>query len=156
LAANIHYLEVGIVVLISVFVNGFVDLLIVLDAVAEVEGRLFRVLALVVGAGGLYVANIGHDQILVVTLGFDKQHFNSVARTRFHDPFAPLFGRIGGVKNSYNTTLPKPAHHVGKGCLSCGTPPALAFSIAIIEEIGRWLWGIVSTVITDIEGFGWY
>lgn len=48
----------------------------------------------------------------------------------------------------------KPAEHVRNGSFSRRTAEALALGIPRIEEVGCGLWGIRTTVRSNIEGFG--
>lgn len=78
LLADVHDLEVGQVGLLAIGVNGAIDLFVVADAVAEVEGSSLGILAAIVGATSLDVADVGHDELLIVTLALDKEDLDAV------------------------------------------------------------------------------
>ena len=79
LLADVHDLEVGQVGLLAVGVNGAVNLFVVADAVAEVEGSSLGILAAIIGATSLDVADVGHDELLIVTLALDKEDLDAVS-----------------------------------------------------------------------------
>lgn len=154
LGANVHDLEVGEVTLVAVLVNRLVDLLIHLDPVPEVQGSLLRILSLVVRAGSLDIPNVGHDQVLVVAFGFDKEHLNALAGALLVDPLAPILGRIGCIEDTNDATLTEPFDHVGDGCLGGHSSSSFALGIRCVEEIGRRVRSVGSSVVAHIEGLG--
>ena len=58
--------------------NRFVNLLVVADSIHEVLRRVFRILTLIVGAGGLDFQDVGSNQLLVITLRLDKHNLEVV------------------------------------------------------------------------------
>lgn len=100
LSTDVHDLEISEVILILVLVDGLVDLLVVADAVAEIQRGLLGVLALIIRASGLNVPNIGHDELLVVALGLDKDDFDALLFEEFEDPHATLLGAIRCIEDT--------------------------------------------------------
>lgn len=154
LAANVQDLEIGVVTLVAVSVNGLVDLLVVLDAVPEVERSLFGILSFVVGTRGLDVPDVCHDEVLVVALGLNEQNLDTLTCAGIGDPFAALFRRVCRIQDSNDTALLEPCQHVCDGGLCSGFPPALPFCVAHIKEVGGWLRRIGPAVVTHVERLG--
>lgn len=154
LASDIQDLEVGVFALVAIAVNGLVDLFVVPDPVPEVEGSLLGVLALVVGARSFDVADVGHDHVLVVALGLDKEDLNVLTCTDVSHPLPPVLGGVCCVEDSNHAALLEPIQHVGYGSLSGGLPSTLALGVVRVEEVGRGLRGVMSAVVAHVEGLG--
>lgn len=157
LLANVHDFQIGEMLLISIFVDGLVDLLIVPNACSKVDCGLLWVLALVVRTGCLDISYVCHDKVLVVALGLDVYDLYAGVGADLEDPPAALLGRVGGVQQGNDAVLvAEPLEHVGHGCLRRSLPLALALCIGGVEEVGGGLCGGFATVVADIEGLGGY
>lgn len=154
LLAYIHDLKVRQVRLIAIGVDGTVHLFVVANAVTEVEGGLLRILALVIGAGSFDVANVGHDELLIVTLAFDKENLDTVGIASFEDPFPAFLSRVGSIEDTDDAAGAEPREHVSDSSFGGGTALALAFRVVGVEEVSRGLRGIVAPVVSDIERLG--
>lgn len=154
LLPHVHNLEEGQILLVAVFVERLVHLFVVAYAIAEVESGRFGILALVIGTGGLDVANVHHDHVLVVTLGLNKDDLNVILRHDVEYPFAPFFCAVGGIEDTDDSALLKPPEHVGYRGLSGSAALALSLLVVGIEEVGRRLGSICASVVADIEGGG--
>jgi hypothetical protein len=154
LLPHVHDLEVSIVVLILVPVDSLVHLLIISNAIAEILSGLFRILALIVRARCLNVADVGHDEILIVALTLDEQDLNAVARTSVHDPPAAFLGGVGSVQDADDAAMAEPGHHIRDGGLGSGATLSLTFGIVGVEEVSGWLRGIVTPIVADVESLG--
>lgn len=155
LLADVHQLQVSVVVLVVVGIDGFVNLLVVADAVAKVLGCGLGILPAIVGACQLDVTDIGHDDLLIVAFALDKQHFDAVSGARVHDPFAAVLGRIGCVKDADNAAGAEPGKHVSNGGLGCRTALPLTLGIVKIKEVGRRLWSVIAPIVADVESCRW-
>lgn len=155
LLAHVHELEVGVLALVAVVVQRLVDLLVIADAVPEVLGGLFRVLATVVRAGELDVADVGHDEVLVVAFALDKDDLDPFLCAGIENPLAAFFGRVGRVQYADDSAAAKPGQHVGDGSLGGGPPLLLALFVIHVEEVRGRVGRIVATVVADIEGLRW-
>jgi hypothetical protein len=152
LLANIHDFQVGQVGLVAVGVNGAINLFVVADAITEVQSSRLGVLATVVWAGSLDIADVGHDEFFIVALALDEEHLDTFSIASLADPFPPLLGRVGGIEDTNNTASAEPSEHVGDGGLSSSSALALAFWVVGVEEVGCGLGSIVTPVVSDIEG----
>ena len=151
---NVHNLEEGQILLVAVLVERLVHLFVVAYAIAEVESGLFGILPLVIGAGGLDVANVHHDQVLVVALGLNKDDLNVILAHDVENPFAPLFRAVGGIEDTDYSAFLKPPEHVGYCGLGSSAALALSLLVVSVEEVGRRLRGICASVVANIEGSG--
>lgn len=156
LTADVHNLQIGIVAFVTIAVNGFVHLFVILDPVTEVQCCLFRVLAFIIRTRGLDVSDIGHYQVFVIAFGLDEQYLDALARANVHNPFTPVFCGVCCVQDPNDTSLLEPAKHIRYRGLCSSLPPSFALGIAYIEEVGRRLRRIVTPVIADVEGLGVY
>ena len=156
LLANVHDFEVRVLIFVSVLVNCLVNLLVITDAVEKVLGSSFRVLTPVVRAGRFDIANVCHDDVLIVTLALDKKYLDAMLNTDFVDPFPALLGRIGSVEYCDDASGAKPSKHVGDGSLGSGTALPLALGVVGVEEVSGGLWRIVAPIIADVESLRWY
>lgn len=154
LLPHVHNLEESQILLVAVLVKRFVHLFVVAYAIAEVERCGFGILALVIGTGGLDVADVGHNHVLVIALGLDKYDLDVVLGHEIEDPFAPLFCAIGGIEDADNATLLKPSEHVGYRSLGSSATLALSLRVVGFEEVGGRLRGICASVVADIECSG--
>jgi len=113
LSTNVHDLEVGKIVLITILIDGLVDLFVMTNPLSEILRGFLRILANIIGAAGLNVADVGHDQFFVVALGFHKQDFNSLAANLVEHPFAALFCAVCSVEDAHDAALLfEPLEHV--------------------------------------------
>lgn len=151
LFADIHELEVGVFVLIAVTIDGLVDLLVHLDTITKVLGGFFWILAAIVGAGGLDISDVGHDEILVVALALHEENLDTVAGAGVDDPFPALLGRVGGIQDADDAATSEPSQHVGNGGLGGSAALTLALGVVHIKEVGSWLWSIISTIVSNVE-----
>jgi hypothetical protein len=136
LLADVHDLEEGVLALVAVLIEALVDLLIVADAVAEVEGGGVRVLAGVVGAGSLHVADVGHDETLVVTTALDEDDLDALAGASVKNPLAAVFCGVCGIEDSYCALgLPEPLQHVVDSGLCGGAAFSLTLLVGVVEEV---------------------
>lgn len=156
LLAKVHDLQVGILVFITVLVQSDVCLLIFAYAVEKVMRSGLGILTAVVGASRLDVADVRHDDILVIALTFDKQDFDAIFRTDVVDPFATLLGRIGSIEYSDNSSSAEPSEHVGNGSFCCSTTLPLALGIVGVEEVGCGLWRIAAPIVAYVESLRRY
>lgn len=155
LFSNIHDLEISQVGLFSVGVDGLVDLFIIADACAEIEGSGFRVLATIIRAGGLNIADVGHDKLFIIAFALHKESLYSMGVASLENPFSSFRGGICGIKDTDNTTGAEPVEHVGDGGLGGGPAFSLAFGVIGVEEVGGGLRGIVTPIVADVEGLSW-
>ena len=151
LLAHVHELEISVLILVTIVVNRFVDLLIHLDAVAEILGRLLGILATVVGTGRFDVADVGHDELLVITLALYKEDLDSMVLKSVHNPFAALLCRVSGIKDADDTPRLKPSEHVVDSSLGSLATFAFTFGIVHVEEVSSGLRSIMTTVVADVE-----
>jgi len=151
LAADVEDLEIGQVFLVIVFVHGLVNLLIISDAIAEVLCRLLGILALVVGACGLHVADVGHDEILIVALALHKDDLDALPHARLLHPGTAILGGVGGVQDADNTARLEPLKHIGYRCFGSRTAPPFAVGIVRVEKVGSGLSGILTPIIADVK-----
>jgi hypothetical protein len=152
LLADIHDFQIRKVIFIAVFVDRLIHLFVHADAISEILRSSLGVLALVVGTRRLYIADVGHDESLIVAFALHKQHLNSFLVARVQNPSPALLGGIGCVENADYTTLPEPREHVGNGGLSGGSALFFAFGVRSVEKVGRRVRGIIAPVVTDIKG----
>lgn len=154
LLAHVHELEVGVFVLITIAVNGLVNLLVHLDAIAEVLRRILGILTAVVRASRLDITNVGHDEILVIALALDKDDLDAMTGASLQHPLATLLCRVGSIKDTDNTTGPEPGEHVGNSGLGSLASFPLTLRVVHVKEVGSGLRGIIATVVADIEDLG--
>ena len=130
-----------------VFIQSFVDALVHGYPLSEIDRRLLGVLALVVGAGRLHFANVGHDHLLIIALALDKQRLDTLGVADILDPTTAALGAVCGVENSNKVVLSlEPLQHVGNGCFCGGLAEALAFFVVCVEEVCCGLWGVVAAI----------
>lgn len=63
--------------LVTVLVDGLVDLFVIPNACSKIERRLLWILAFVIRTRRLDISYVCHDQILVVTLGLNIYDLNA-------------------------------------------------------------------------------
>jgi hypothetical protein len=154
LLANVHDLEVGVVILVTVLIDALVNLLVVANAVTEVESSLIWVLALVVWAGRLDVADVAHNEGLLVAFRLDEHDFDTLLGNSVHHPLATLFGAICRIEDADYAALSEPGQHIGH-CSLRGSPAlSLALGIVGVEEIGCRLRGIGAAVVAHVKRLG--
>ena len=130
-----------------VLIQSFVDALVHGYPLSEIDRRLLGILAFVIGAGGLYFANVGHDHILVVALALDEQRLDTLGVANILDPTTAALGAVCGVKNSNEVVLSlEPLQHVGDGCFCGGLAKPLTLLVVGVEEVCCRLWGVVATI----------
>jgi hypothetical protein len=154
LFADVHKLQVCILVFATILVNGLVDLLVVFDAVPEVLSGLFGILATIVGASQLNITNVGHDELFIVAFALNKEDFNTVTGACVDNPFPALSGRISSIKNADNATGTEPGQHVSDGSLGSGAAFALSLGVVHVKEVGGGMRRIVAAVVADVEDLG--
>lgn len=108
LLANIHDLQVSQMRLLALGVDGAVHLLIITNTVAEIKGGSLRVLAAIVWAGSLDIANVGHDELLIVALALNEKNLNSILIANLQNPLATLQSRVGSIEYTDNTARAEP------------------------------------------------
>ena len=127
--------------------NGLVDLFVVADSVPEILSGHFRVLAFVVGRCGFDFEDVAHDQRFVVAFRFDIERLDVVGFTSFVHPPSPGFGGVGSVEDGYYPfTHFEPLDHIRHGRFSGSMTQSFALCVALVEEIGRGLWSVGSTI----------
>lgn len=94
---NIHNFEVRVLVFVAVLVNGFVYLFIIAYAIEEILSRSFRILAAIIRARSLDIADVCHDDVLVVALALDKEDLDAMLSTNIVDPFSTFLGGISCI-----------------------------------------------------------
>lgn len=154
LLPHVHNFEVSVVILVAVLVQAFVDLLVVANAVTEIQSRLFWVLAPVVRAGCLDVPDIAHDEGLLVAFRLDEHDLNALLGNCVHDPFSALFGAVGRIEYAHRTASSEPCQHIGHGRLCGGPSLSLALWVVDIEEVRGRLSSIFATIVAYIECLG--
>ena len=153
--ADVDEFDIGQV--FFVVADCLVDFFVVADAIPEILGSHFGILAFVVGGCGFDFEDVAHDQSLVVTFRFDVEGFDVVCFTSLVHPPSTCFGGVGGVEYGYySLTHFKPLDHIGHRGFSCSVTQSFAFWVTLVEEVGCGLWSVGSTIGSDIEGFGRY
>lgn len=153
--ADVDQLNIG--VLLLVIIDGLINLLVVADALAEVESGQLGVLPLVIRRGGLDFEDIGHDEILVIADRLDEEGLDIGIATLLVYPLATLLGGVCRVEdgdNAFLRVIVEPIDHIGDGHLGGGSAHALAFFIVGVEEGGLGLGGVAAAIGSDVEDFG--
>lgn len=122
------------------------------DPVAKVKGGGLGILAAIVWTGGLDIADIVHDDILIIALALDKKHLDTMRGACVRNPLAALLGRVGGIEDADNAAGTEPGQHIGHSGLGSGAALTLAFGIVGVEEVSRRLWRIVTPIVADVKG----
>lgn len=90
LLANIHDLKVSQMRLLALSINSAVDFLVVANTVAEIKSGSLGVLAAVIWASGLNIANIGHDELLIIAFALNEKNLDAILVANFENPLATL------------------------------------------------------------------
>lgn len=150
-----HVDELDVGVLLLIFVDGFVHLLVVANAVAEIKGSDLRILTLVVRGGRLDFLDVSHDEIFVITDGLHKESLNASFSALLIDPLAALLGGVGGIQDGDNTLAGlEPLKHVRHGSLCGSSAHAFTLFIVGVKEGGSWLRVAEAAIATNVEDTG--
>lgn len=153
LAPHVDELDKGEIFLI--LVNSLVHLFIVLNTFTEVTGGFFGILAGVVGACGLHIKNIAHNEVLIIALGFDEESLDVGGGATLLDPATPVFGGVCRVEYGNGVLgVLEPLDHVGDGGFCGSTAETLPFFVRCVEERGCRGWGIVAAILSHVESAG--
>lgn len=150
LAANIDEFDVGHVRFL--LVDGLIDFLVVADPVTEVTRRFLRILTNVIWRGGFDLANVAHDEILVVTFRFHKHCRNPLLIATILDPATSGFGRVSRIQNGNGAAVGfEPLDHVLDRCLGRCASKALSFGIRSVKEFSSRRRRVGTTIFAHIE-----
>ena len=103
LFADVDEFDVGEV--LFVFVDGLIDFFVVADAVAEILSGNFRILAFVVGGGGLDFKDVAHDDFFVVALRLHVEGVYGVGVTPLSYPSPPRFCRVCCIQYRHDSLV---------------------------------------------------
>lgn len=144
--ANVDQLDVCVI--LFAVINRFVGSFVVADASAEVVSSSLGIETLVIRRCGLDLADVVHNEILVVAHGLDEQRFDARVTAGFMDPLTALSGGVGGIEDgNHPFSILEPVEHVLHGSLGSGPPHFLPLCIVRVEEFRRRLRGTLSTAV---------
>jgi hypothetical protein len=90
LLANVHDLKVSQMRLLAFGINSAVHFLVIANTVAEIKSGSLGVLAAVIWASGLNIANIGHDELFIIALALNKKNLDAIFVANLQNPLATL------------------------------------------------------------------
>ena len=148
--ADIDQLDVGVMLLI--LINGFVNLLVVPDASAEIQRSHLGILTLVIRGRGLNFEDVVHDDLFIITCRFNEQCLDACLFAGLIDPAASISGGIGGIQDSDDTfSGVEPGNHIRDSSSGGRSPHFFPFLVVGFKELGGWLRRVVTTITADVE-----
>ena len=136
-------------------VDGLVDLFVVANSITKVLDGHVGVQALVVGAGGLDLEDIGMDDLFIVAFGLDEHGGDALGGATIMNPPAAGFGGVGGIQDGHQAlTVGEPLDQVGHGRLGRGATQTLPLRVGGVEEVRGGMGGVVASVGSDVEDPG--
>ena len=140
-----------------ILIDGLVNLLIVPYPVPKVQCSRFWILTLVIGRRCLHFHDICHDGLFRITLRLNIERLDAIGAAAFAHPSSSSLCRICSVQYRHNSPFGlEPLEHIFHRGFRSSMPHTLAVFVGCIEEIGCWLWGVLSAVAADIEGLRAY